>query len=217
MRKYILPTLVVLGLLSPIVVLEAAGATHPTERTGKHEMQTHYQLLAFFEERAPNPASSSSEGKSFNEIMRFDDVQLEREHDFIQALFPTFEKSAFNLSAPTITPAEIDAIKNSNQAMHNYKFGLQKMCEFYGMTYDMETGVISYPAGFKKQGKSHNLYRLTRILTSLRLFSMLPEAESLLANLEDIYDAEEFRESRGYWKRAVYPEQLAQSINLNSN
>ena len=191
MRKYILPTLIVLGLLSPIVVLEAAVVTHPIG-TDQHEMRTHYQLLAFFEERAPHPSSGSrSEGKFFNEIEKLNNVKLK---SFILDLFPTIYVGVLERSK--ITPAEIDAIRNSSQAMHNYKLVLQKTCECYGMTYDMETGVISHPAGFKYPGRMDEgiLCFWVNILRSLEDFSMLPEAKSLLANIEDIYNW------KGFWR-----------------
>ena len=57
------------------------------------------QLVGFYRGTGPDTA-----GRTINEVWAFDHDQLERQHDYIQWLFPTDQPSEFTPDAPLLTP-----------------------------------------------------------------------------------------------------------------
>jgi hypothetical protein len=69
--------------------------------------------------------------RSIGNVLAFDDHQLEHIHDFIQWLFPLPEPSRAQPQSPTLTSAEIAAIRQSSAAQENLKRAAQMMTDSY--------------------------------------------------------------------------------------
>ncbi len=75
-------------------------------------------------------------GRSFPEVLAFDDAHLEGVHDFIQWLFPLREASRAVPGAPVLGAAEAAAIRRDVWAQDNLIAARARMLFFYGQTRD---------------------------------------------------------------------------------
>ena len=96
-------------------------------------------------------------GRSFEEVLAFDDETLERRHDFIQWLFPLLEPSLAVPGAPVLTREDIAALKASPKALARMRQATERMAAFYAHGLHWRTP------------HDHNHRRITRIIKSLRL------------------------------------------------
>lgn len=95
------------------------------------------------------------------------DITLEETHDYIQWIFPTNIPSQFNPDAPILTDEDIKVLR-ANPLFHSRVRGV------YGR-------MMSFFSTVNWSIRNHNMLRVTRILTSLRLMGF----ESLS---EDMYE-----------------------------
>ena len=180
----------------------------PTRSPGHSPGQSKDLLLAFY-----SGEGRDVQGRTHAEILAWSDALLEAVHDYIQWLFPLPEASAFNPTAPVLTPELIEAFRASDPMRHRLRASLFRMLRFYGFT--LEGGAIRPAASFAAQAANwltphnHNHLRLTRILRSLHTLGLEPESAALLAALEAVY-AEEARgsqrisaETLRYWQQAA--------------
>lgn len=147
-------------------------------------------------------------GRSLDEILGMSPIQLERVHDFIQVIFPTSEPSKYSVNAPTVSEATLSALNADPALMQTVQQGLVRsldvMLGFYGLQ-RRENGSVSLVApltadvAWVREG-NHNTLRLTRIISSLRLFGggVLADflKEFLLTTLTEEHS------SAKYWKAA---------------
>jgi len=138
---------------------------------------------------------------------------LERNHDYIQWLFPLPEPSSANPDAPLLSASDVREFAGSEELRSNLVRSLIVMLRFYGLE------LVQSPAGpvihrsdtFHLRSKewltpfNHNFLRLTRILRSLTLLGCKEYADALFRCLEEIYrenpaiiGEDTFR----YWKTA---------------
>ena len=140
---------------------------------------------------------TDSEGRYIDEILAWDDDQLELVHDYIQWLFPLPEPSLFNPDAPMLTEADIVIARNDSAIQSNLKAAFQRMLRFYGLTPD--TAALPKPW---VRAVDHNHLRLTRILRSLRLLGRGEEARHLYDAIS-VYDGAIPERTREFWRNAV--------------
>ena len=98
-------------------------------------------------------------GRTIDEVLSFDDDQLERRHDFIQWLFPLSEPSRAVPGSPVLRPEDIDALRVSAAAQANLRRAAERMLRFYARTPQW------------RRCFDHNHLRITRIVRSLRLLA----------------------------------------------
>ncbi len=103
--------------------------------------------------------------RTFAEVLTQDDVWLEREHNYIQWLFPLLEESNNVHDAPVLSLNDIALIKDDPVALGNFTEALERLSRFY-----LENDHWLTPM-------DHNHLRITRILKSTRLILSLSEAE----------------------------------------
>lgn len=145
-------------------------------------------ILAFYQHQAPDDRD-----RTLNDIRSFDVQQLERVHDYIQWLFPLPEKSGANPGAPTLTPEAISAFRSDPALRRELQNSFAAMLGFYGFRLAHGTPRIERaPDGGQRLGDwfrpgNHNFLRLTRIMRSLAVLGLREYAESLLAQLEQLY------------------------------
>ncbi|GGE43152.1 hypothetical protein GCM10011367_17290 [Marinicauda pacifica] len=112
-------------------------------------------------------------GLTIDEILASSNDQLERDHQFIQWVFPNRQPSRFNWSAPVLTEAEIEGICQSGVAAVYLRRALARMRKFYS-----ETDAWMAP-------KDHNHLRITRILEAAALLLGIDEARRFLHFVEE--------------------------------
>jgi hypothetical protein len=171
------------------------------------------QLLRFYSGAEPD-----SRGRRLTEVQNWSDEELERNHDYIQWLFPLDEPSGFNVNAPILDASTVHEFDSREELRRNLRTSLLRMLSFYGMEL-----LHSHPprvvraASFAERSlnwmtpSNHNHLRMTRILKSLRLLGLEAEAVALFECLADIYREEAAKADRGiseetlqFWWSAVY-------------
>lgn len=157
------------------------------------------EVLAFFEGKSPD-----AEGRMHQEIMEFDSTKLEVHHDYIQWIFPTMGRSAYNPNAPVITDNFTKLFQNSALAKANYCKSCQLYLNYMGC--QCINGVISdHPCSDKRFYRLpyHNLLRITRVLFSLRQVGNVQCSKALyeyLIHTVEKNDAKINPTTLAYWK-----------------
>ena len=127
------------------------------------------QLVDFYRGKAKD-----SERRSLEQILAWDDDDLEAIHDFIQWLFPLPEPSQFNADAPLLTPEDIRAFKSDSLLQANLLKSFRRILTFLGLALTEEGQVVEGPNFAARVPDvwavpNHNWLRITRVLRSLRL------------------------------------------------
>ncbi len=141
-----------------------------------------------------------SEGRMLEEILLWDYERLEKQHDYIQWLFPLRQPSRYNMSAPLLDDEQAAAFDNMKDddvsaiLKDHVRESLDMMLEFYGLVMLFQSRIIIQKASNWSERKrnwvtpgNHNFLRLTRILTSLKELGLPVEAAALFKALDDIY------------------------------
>ena len=131
------------------------------------------KIVAFYE-----GFGADHRGRSFEEILGFDDDALEYIHDYIQWLFPLMEPSAFNPWAPVLTQEDVRAFQASETLRQKLGRAFERIWLFYGFDENRRDWVTP---------GNHNFLRLTRILTSTKLLGRQDCTAKLFAALEELY------------------------------
>ncbi|NJC40070.1 hypothetical protein GGQ87_000328 [Brevundimonas alba] len=149
---------------------------------------THGPVVAFLQGEGPD-----GRGRTLFEVLAFDNAALERNHDFIQWLFPLPEPSAAVPDAPVLTEADVEALRESTLAHCALAAATDRMIAFYGATHQWWAP------------HDHNHLRITRIIRSLRLLRGDDEADAFRAAILSMVEAARApvsARSRGYWMTA---------------
>lgn len=141
-------------------------------------------------------SGTDQRGRSFVDILRFDDADLERVHDYIQWLFPTVTRSRFNPDAPTLDASTVSLLRTDQTAQQRLRAALLRMLAFYGLELDDDDPAdpeIFEAEDFAARARlwinpgNHNYQRVTRILESLIVLDRRPLALALSRCLERLY------------------------------
>jgi hypothetical protein len=142
------------------------------------------KLLKFYRGEA-----TDSEGRTFDEILAWDDDDLEAVHDYIQWLFPTPTPSAYNPDAPLLSADDIAAFRANAALRNRLRQAFERYLRFAGLAIDADGRVVE-AANFAQrspevwQYANHNWLRVSRVLASLRLLGLEAEARAFFAWLE---------------------------------
>lgn len=144
--------------------------------------------MAFYEGSVPD-----DRGRYLNDILGFDDSQIEAVHDFIQWLFPLRERSGANPSAPILDDAAVEEFRARSELRAALLRSLRRMLAFYGFAWEGErivkSGAFPGSSGWLSAG-NHNHLRLTRMLHSLCTLGEPQAAAALFDALASVYDDE---------------------------
>lgn len=152
-------------------------------------------------------------GRHLDQIQTQSDDALERNHDYIQWLFPLPERSGANPEAPTLSPDDMRAFAENDELRDNLLESLAVMLRFYGLEQ------VEGPAGLQIRRAptfemrsavwltlfNHNFLRLSRILRCLHLLGCDRHAAALFDCLQAIYREHSTiigQETFRYWKAA---------------
>ncbi|RZJ43703.1 MAG: hypothetical protein EON87_11635 [Brevundimonas sp.] len=145
-------------------------------------------IVDFLEGRGPD-----SSGRSIEHVLGFDSATIERQHNFVQWVFPLLEASQAVPGSPVLTPADVDLIRQSETAQTNLSSAATMMAAFYGSS------------DHWLRSHDHNHLRITRIIKSLRLLAGDDAADRFYDVIEGLVDAsgQALNDvSRRYWATA---------------
>jgi hypothetical protein len=139
------------------------------EKSSVGESEKARAFLAFYrnEEKGKN-------GFLIDDILNFKESEVEGHHNFIQFLFPTYQRSNYCSYAPLLNAEIVQAFLTDSSLRAKQQEALALMVDHYGLKLDLHTGKVSInPSTFAAKqhnffiNGSHNLLRITRILSSL--------------------------------------------------
>lgn len=126
---------------------------------------------------------------TLDQILAKDDAWLEKEHDYIQWLFPT-EEVGTNRNASLSNKETQAAFKAEPELQAQMKRAFERMLKFYGLETSF-MGSISAGTNYRERianllAHPHNNLRITRILDSLRFHGLDDEVQHFIGMLEAI-------------------------------
>ena len=130
------------------------------------------ELLSFY-----TGHGCDSAGRTFDQLLRFSDAELERTHDYIQWLFPLSTRSQAVPSSPQLDTPTITMLRDNPQAQERIRLAFARMLQFYGLLLDDDPDdpIVDRGPHWESRHRNwlskgnHNYHRITRILTSLHV------------------------------------------------
>lgn len=177
-------------------------------------------LVDFYDSRV---CGKDPRRRTLEDILNYNDPQLEHGHDYIQIIFPLPEGSPFNWEAPVITRHVFDEFRSRPDLRGNLQRSFHRILSFYGFDESSNDGGIQVTRSENhlKQFRNwvtrvdHNHLRITRIIRSLRVLGLEEHAQAFYHALLEVDRDFPGRISKGsimYWTRAaVRPLYLAPS------
>ena len=142
-------------------------------------------------------------GRNIREIWEYDNKLLEKSHNYIQRLFPTTKESIFE-KAPLINPVADKKHITNQKIRENMKKSFEIMLNFYGFEYKNKTIIDKKETKHWISKGNHNYLRITRIITSLKIFGLEAEAILFYEALLNLSHTEKIDEkSLKYWENAI--------------
>ncbi len=157
---------------------------------------------------------ADDDGRTFDEILGWEDARLEMVHDYIQWIFPLPERSGANPWAPVLDRAAIAAIRGSAEMQGRLRAAFLRMLAFYG--FGLVRDAVVQGTQFESASRNwlhegnHNHLRLTRMLRSLLVLGLEREGAALWEALRVLYERESAAgrrtitaETFAFWQRAA--------------
>jgi len=154
---------------------------------------------------------SDDRGRTLDEILAWNDENLESVHDYIQWVFPTRRPSGVNPHAPLVTTATVEAFTTDAALRQRLRQAFERMLRFYGLR-ERDGTIEPDPERFAPRARvwlhagNHNHLRLTRIMESVATLGLRSDARALQRCLVERVAPESGRVSSatlGFWQRAV--------------
>ena len=154
---------------------------------------------------------TDSEGRFLKDILAWPDNDFETGHALLQWVFPTPEPTKFNSEAPLLTENDIAAFKSDPLLQANLMKSFKRILTFLGLSLS-DKGEVVESKNFTARvpgvwaSPNHNWGRIIRILRSLTLLGMEPQAQALYERLNVIYTSRKFpipADTFRYWTEAV--------------
>ncbi|HZD75673.1 MAG TPA: opioid growth factor receptor-related protein [Acidobacteriaceae bacterium] len=154
------------------------------------------------------------DGRSFDEILGWEDARLEMVHDYIQWIFPLPERSGANPWAPVLDAATIATFRGDSEMQGRLHMAFLRMLAFYGFVLEGDAVVEGQRFAVASRNwlhaGNHNHLRLTRMLRSLRVLGLERDAAALWEALRGLYERESAAgrrtitaETFAFWRQAA--------------
>jgi hypothetical protein len=131
-------------------------------------------------------------GYCLSDYWSFDDDRFDRNHDFIQWMFPLKEASQFNTNAPLLTDRDIEEFHKTPAMTSAMRVSFLRFLRSLGLRGSGETVVKAKNFDDYRPrcwGQfNHNWRRITRALSSMRLLGLRREAEAFFLCLTSLKD-----------------------------
>lgn len=152
----------------------------PNHKFVNEPIDENFRVLRFYRHQIPN-----SSGSFLQTILSSSNDWLEHTHDWVQWVFPTNERSAFNENAPILTMDECVKFQADMLAMADYQNAIQRFWTFLGLKLD-DGRLVSRGATVPSWliYPNHNWLRISRLLRSNRLLGATGHAEAMLEYLQ---------------------------------
>ncbi len=149
--------------------------------------------------------AKDNKGRSLHDMLEMSDYQLEKSHDIIQWLFPLPEKSQCNQKAPVLDRLDIHEFRTDEILKERLLSCLDVILDFLGFVRQNE--VVFDLRDEKKwlNRGNHNLLRISRILRSLTVLGLRPQAIGFLNCLLKVDSIVELAGSNTikFWEEAI--------------
>lgn len=162
----------------------------------------------------------NGEGHTLAEIMTWSNGALEVDHDYVQWMFPSNERSMLNGDAPTMTKQESQVFEADPELQEKVKQSFVRFLEFldFKLVQDDETGVKIEPKDenipwFIRGPFNHNMLRVTRVLKCLRLTGNTKYAVAFYTALLEFKNLLSTN-TWSYWQGAVFDPLWPEVIQL---
>lgn len=154
-------------------------------------------------------SSSDYKNRFIDEIIAWDDEQLERCADQFQWIFPLHEESSMAFIYPVIDKNIVELSEDIPEVRDNIIFACERFKKFLGVGDYLDE---------EKQKKwctknNHNFLRITRVIRSLRLFGCENEALDFYKSIVEcpMVKINVDLKTKSFWKKAMF-EGMWQSI-----
>lgn len=144
-----------------------------------------------------------SRGRRLEEILGWDDDELEYVHDWVQWVFPTDEQSAFNGFAPLLTLELSEVCIKDSVIRSNMQGSFKRFLQFLGL--EMLGDEVQKAANFKRRAGicwtsmggfgNHNWLRISRVLHCLGMVGLLEEQQAFMQCLERLCKDKDVQEN----------------------
>jgi hypothetical protein len=151
---------------------------------------------------------------TLDQILSWDDGQLEAVHNYIQWLFPTNHSSGPNPTAPVLDSSTIQAFRGDSFLKNQLLRSFRRMLAFYGLQMDETTRVITRASNFNARAavwltyNNHNFLRITRIIHSMNLLGLSEYSRAFQTIMLNIAQNEGSgtvsNDTLRYWQRLRY-------------
>lgn len=155
-------------------------------------------------------------GRTLVFILAQNDEWLEEQHDFIQWLFPSTQKSQYNAFAPVLRPEQLALLGGTPETRAGLLSAYVRMLTFLGLQSTSE-GLIQeisrdpwnpLPLPWLRR-PDHNDLRITRMIACLQHAGLRQETQPLLDFLESKFAGLACKaESLNHWRNAVKKEDI---------
>ena len=156
--------------------------------------------------------NANYDGTWFDDVLDWDNFELERDHNYIQYLFPLMERSKCQPHSPVLHESDVDYWLDDDRMRKLMIKAFQTMLRFYGLKMDgMVLRVVKADDYKQRAAKwqtkdNHNFLRITRILKSMTLLGLKRHAHMFLDCLLELVkeNPDGFNKvSVEFWKEAV--------------
>ena len=170
-------------------------------------------IISFYE--SPDDGKDFA-GRSLSSILSWSDAVLESKHDYIQVLFPLPETTPNNSQAPILDRVAFNAFRGRPDLRQNMRKAFDRMMKFYSFDVTQEAPqeepTIVPMTNFDQvkgpwfRSTDHNHRRISRMIRSLRILGLVPEAEAFycaLRNLDAAKPGKLSKHSVNFWRQAA--------------
>jgi hypothetical protein len=126
-------------------------------------------------------------GRTLKQMWSFTDEQLEKEHDYIQWLFPTQTKSKFNFDAPILTIESICEFVEYDEAVANLIVSSFIFQKFLKLEEETPFWIKRNHLSTHGTRDNHNCLRISRVIESLNSLEQYHRAESFYKSVLKVY------------------------------
>jgi len=144
---------------------------------------------------------SNQDGNGLNDIWKYNHSDYERDHHFIQWIFPSDEPSSININAPVVDDSAKKAFRRNPILRMRLQKSYRQFLNFIGVS---DSLIVTDEGLFylRVRRRNHNLQRITRVLRSLTILGLrdhaVPFYEFLMGYSNDINEV-----TIDYWNRAI--------------
>lgn len=131
-------------------------------------------------------------GRLLDDILQWEDLELETSHDWVQWVFPNIEPSLVTPDTPTLDKETISYWRQSPFLQGALRITVNRYVKF--LLNNKNIWVKKF---------NHNHLRITRMLNCMMSLGLESEASIILQRLEDVCKSEVNELSLQYWREAI--------------